>query len=257
MEDPDCTRATLEAVAALQTLGQKLILVHGGGKPIDRAMAEAGLTPVKIQGRRFTDDATLAIVVRVLRELNAEVESLLDEVGGTAEGYRDIEGFPLLGERLLLPGMDLAPVDLGRVGTVTSVDTRGLQESIQERGAVPIIPSFALDAGGDGWFNVNADSLAAAVAGAMSASAVIFLTDTPGVLRDVTKPDSLIADMTRAECEQYLRDGVIAGGMIPKVEACWDVLDAGVPRAVILDGRDPHALLNDFLGLPAGTVIRI
>lgn len=255
MEDPACTRGTLDAVAALQTLGQKLILVHGGGKPIDRAMAEAGLTPVKIQGRRYTDDATLEIVVRVLGELNAEVEALLDEVGGIAEGFRDYEGYPLLGERLLLPGFDLAPLDLGRVGTVTSVDTDMLTESIRERNAVPIIPSFALDAGGDGWFNVNADSVAAAVAGAMQADAVVFLTDTPGVLRDVANPSSLIASMSRGDCERLIRDGVVAGGMIPKVEACWDVLDAGVPRAVILDGRDKHALLNEFLGLPAGTVI--
>ena len=254
MEEPAATRGTLEAVAALHAAGFKLVLVHGGGKPIDRAMAAAGLTPVKVQGRRFTDDATLAIVVDVLSTLNAGLERELRAVGGRAVGARDLAGFPLFGERLLLPGLDLNPVDLGRVGTVTRVDAAALLATLHD--AVPVLPSLCVSVDDGGWLNVNADTVAAAVAKALDAASVLFLTDTSGILRDITDLNSRVAELTRAECEQLLRDGVISGGMVPKVEACFDALDAGATRAVILDGRDPHALTDDALGRPAGTAIR-
>ena len=251
MEDRPTTLGTLGAVVALQAAGFRVALVHGGGKPIDRAMAAAGLTPVKVQGRRFTDDATLKIVVEVLSELNAGLELDLRELGGRATGHRDLAGFPLFGERLLLPGLDLNPVDLGRVGTVTRVAADALLGD-----AVPVLPSLAASEDDGGWLNVNADTVAAAVAKALDAESVVFLTDTPGILRDVADPGSRIAELTRAECEQLLRDGVITGGMVPKVEACFDALDAGARRAVILDGRDPNALVADALGRRPGTAIR-
>ena len=254
MEEPAATRGTLQAVVELQAAGFKVVLVHGGGKPIDRAMAAAGLTPVKVQGRRFTDDATLDIVVRVLGELNAGLERGLCDLGGQAVGFRDLAAFPLFGERLLLPGLDLNPVDLGRVGTVTRIDAVALRAALT--GAVPVLPSLAVSEDDGGWLNVNADTVAAAVAKALDAEGVQFLTDTPGILRDVADPASRIAELTRAECEQLLHDGVITGGMVPKVEACFDALDAGARRAVILDGRDRHALTDDALGRRAGTAIR-
>ena len=254
MEDPAATRGTLEAVVALQAAGFKLVLVHGGGKPIDRAMEAAGLTPVKVQGRRFTDDATLQIVVGVLNELNAGLELGLRDLGGKAVGCRGVAGFPLFGERLLLPGLDLKPVDLGRVGTVTRVEADALFAVLKE--SVPVLPSLCLSVDDGDWLNVNADTVAAAVAKALDAESVLFLTDTPGILRDVADPGSRIADLTRAECEQLLHDGVVRGGMVPKVEACFDALDAGAGRAVILDGRDPNALIADALGRRAGTAIR-
>lgn len=254
MEDPAATRGTLAAVVALQAAGFKLVLVHGGGKPIDRAMEAAGLTPVKVQGRRFTDDATLTIVVGVLNDLNADLERGLRDLGGNAVGCRGVAGFPLFGERLLLPGLDLNPVDLGRVGTVTRVEAAALLAVL--KAAVPVLPSLCVSVDDGDWLNVNADTVAAAVARALSAESVLFLTDTPGILRDVADPGSRIADLTRAECEQLLHDGVIRGGMVPKVEACFDALDAGASRAVILDGRDPNALIADALGRRAGTAIR-
>jgi acetylglutamate kinase len=257
MEHRPTTLATLGAVAALAGAGLKLALVHGGGKPIDRAMAAAGLTPVKIQGRRFTDDATLAIVAAVLAELNAGLERDLRDLGCDVVGFRDFSGypaFPLAGERLLLPGLDLNPVDLGRVGFVTTVDRDAILSSAG--GGVPVLPSLCVSSAEGGMLNVNADTVAAAVAKALGAETVVFLTDTPGVLRDVADPGSLLTELTRGECEQLMRDGVIAGGMVPKVEACFDALDAGATRAVILDGRDPLSLVNDCLGRPAGTAIR-
>jgi acetylglutamate kinase len=259
MEDPAATRGTLASVAALQSLGVWLVLVHGGGKPIDRAMAAAGLTPKKVAGRRYTDAATLAIVVRVLGEINGGIVRQLRDLGGEATGYdddpTDLREFPILGDQLQLPGPDLRPIDLGRVGRVIEVNRGELEEVLGLRGRIPVLPSLAHGIDG-GWLNVNADTAASAVAGALKAEACYFLTDTPGVLRDVRDPGSLIPRLTRRECEQLVRDGVIAGGMIPKVEACFEALDAGAGRAVILDGRDPYALLSEFVSAnPQGTVI--
>ncbi len=253
MEDPAATRGTLQSVVALQTLGVRLVLVHGGGKPIDRAMEAAGLTPKKVAGRRYTDEATLEVVVRVLKELRDGIVAQLEQLGGMAGGCVRPTPFPITGERLTLTGSGGELIDLGHVGKPTRINT-DILAAAAEAGIVLAIPSLALDAAGR-WLNVNADTAASAVAGAMKAEACLFLTDTPGVLGDVRDPASLLPRLTRAECQQLIRDGVIAGGMVPKVEACFEALDAGAGRAVILDGRHPHALLNWFLSEPAGTEI--
>lgn len=243
MEDPAATDACLKSVAILNRLGVPLVLVHGGGKPIDRAMAEAGLTPKKVAGRRYTDDATLEIVVRVLREINA---GIVRSLNCGAYGHTEAEFFPLRGERLTLLAADRSPIDLGRVGKVTEVIGHWVREDIEDHGHVPIIPSLALDADG-GWLNVNADTAASAVAGALKADKAIFLTDTPGVLRDRANPASLIPKLTEAECRELIASGVIDGGMVPKVEACFEALAAGANSALILDGRVPYSLLDVFL----------
>ncbi len=253
MEEPAATKATLEAVVALQTLGVQLLLVHGGGKPIDRAMATAGLVPRKVAGRRYTDEPTLEIVVRVLGELNLDIARQINDLGGRANGFRDAGTFPIAGERLALTGADGAPIDLGFVGQPTSVEEGILLECV-ENAVTPVIPSLCRD--GSGWLNVNADTVASAVAGAFDTEAVIFLTDTPGILRDKNDANSRIDSLSVAECRRLIESGAIDGGMIPKVEACFEALAAGAERAVILDGRVPHGLLADFVGAPiAGTQI--
>jgi acetylglutamate kinase len=246
MEDPAATDACLKSVATLNKLGVPLVLVHGGGKPIDRAMAEAGLVPKKVAGRRYTDDATLEIVVRVLWQINAETAQKLKALGVTAGCEPQPEFFPLRGERLLLPGLDLQPIDLGRVGKVTSVRLDVIGEPVWGQGLVPVVPSLAIDTDG-GWLNVNADTAASAVAGALKADKAIFLTDTPGVLLDRSKPDSLIPKLTERECRDLIARGVIDGGMVPKVEACFEALEGGAKSALILDGRVPFSLLGVFL----------
>jgi acetylglutamate kinase len=259
MEDPATTRGTLESVACLQTLGVRLVLVHGGGKPIDRAMAAAGLEPKKVAGRRYTDEKTLEIVVRVLSELNAGIVHQLRGIGAVATGYAgdadDARRFPIESERLTLWSDEGKQIDLGFVGRVSDVRLDELLEDLDSRKCTPVIASLGFAIGG-GWHNVNADTVASAVAGEFQADACYFLTDTPGVLRDIKDPASLFTRLTRAECQQLIADGVIAGGMIPKVEACFEALDAGAGRAVILDGRNPHALLGEFIGEPAGTEIK-
>lgn len=250
MEDPIATRGTLESVVALQSMGIRLILVHGGGKPIDRAMAAAGLVPKKVAGRRYTDDATLEIVVRTLcLEINPSIVATIRELGGRADGITANVTFPIRGETLTLDG-----VDLGHVGQPTRIETADLQDIIAD-GRIPVLPSLAVREDGN-WLNVNADTIASAVAGAVSADSAIFLTDTPGVLQDRNDPDSVVTYLSAAECRDLIRRGIIAGGMIPKVEACLDALREGAGRAVILDGRNPYSLLNDFVsGNPCGTEI--
>jgi acetylglutamate kinase len=248
MEDPTATDACLKPVATLNKFGVPVVLVHGGGKPIDRAMAEAGLTPKKVAGRRYTDDATLAIVVRVLLEINADIVAKLRALGVDAFAASQL----LLAERLALAGPDGRSIDLGHVGKVRFVDDEYLRAAFGARttvpvlGTLPVIPSIARD-DNEKWLNVNADTAASAVAGALKADKAIFLTDTPGVLCDRAKPDSLISKLTELEARELIAAGIIEGGMVPKVEACFEALDAGAKSALSLDGRVPFSLLDVFL----------
>jgi acetylglutamate kinase len=247
MEDPAATDACLRSVVALQLLGVAVVLVHGGGKPIDRAMAEAGLTPKKVAGRRYTDDATLEIVVRELQRLAGEIAHTIHHMGGQSVPLHTGKNQSLYAERLMLPGPEGRPVDLGRVGRPTRVDIKLIGDLTSCR-FVPVIPSLAAGIEGEGgWLNVNADTAASAVAGALKADKAIFLTDTPGVLRDRREPNSLVPRLTEAECRELIASGVIDGGMVPKVEACFEALEAGAKAALILDGRVPYSLLDVFL----------
>ncbi|VTR95526.1 acetylglutamate kinase : Acetylglutamate kinase OS=Singulisphaera acidiphila (strain ATCC BAA-1392 / DSM 18658 / VKM B-2454 / MOB10) GN=argB PE=3 SV=1: AA_kinase [Gemmata massiliana] len=251
MEDPAATDACLRSVVTLFRFGVEVVLVHGGGKPIDRAMAETGLTPRKVAGRRYTDDDTLKIVVRVLQEIGHDLADRLTKWGCPATVTPDA----LLGERLVLPGADGKPIDLGRVGTPTDLAHSPIGRAGTPYDYVQVIPSIARDTEGQ-WLNVNADTAASFVAGALKADKAVFLTDTPGVLRDRANPKSLIPQLTERECRDLIASGVIDGGMVPKVEACFEALDACAKSALILDGRVPYSLLNVFLhDTFTGTVI--
>lgn len=245
MEDADALRDTLQDVVFMETVGMRPILVHGGGKPIDRAMAAAGLKPRKVLGRRYTDPDTLEIVVRVLiEEINTGIVAQIRGLGGRAVGMHADSLRCLFGERLCLPGAEGRPIDLGLVGQVTRVDEALLQD-LCAAGVVPVIPSLALDADG-GWLNVNADTAASAVAAHLHAEKFVLLTDTPGILRDRTQADSLIRHLDAAGCADLIARGIIDEGMIPKVEACLDSLRAGVRKTHIIDGRLRHSLLLEI-----------
>ena len=245
IEDPVALESTLQDVVFLETAGMRPILIHGGGKSIDRAMAREGLKPKKILGRRYTDQATLDIVVRVLlHEINAGIVAEIRHLGSRAVALHSGSQQALFGERLTLPDPEGRPVDLGHVGRVTHVDT-GLIEDFCAGRVVPVIPSVALDAGG-GWLNINADTVAAAVAGRLKAEKLVFLSDTPGVLLDRRDPHSLQPSLDAARCRQLIADGIIEEGMIPKVEACLDSLRAGVKKTHMIDGRLRHSLLLEI-----------
>jgi acetylglutamate kinase len=240
MEDAAALDTTLQDVVFFSTVGLRPILVHGGGKPIDRAMATAGLTPRKVLGRRYTDTATLEIVVRVLiDEINADILNRIRRIGGRAIGLHRPPLAALFGERLTLDG-----TDLGYVGRVTRVDTE-LLASFCAGGVVPVLPSVALSDEG-GWLNINADTAAAAVAANMRAEKLVFLSDTPGILRDRNDPSTLIPHLNAAGCTELICSGIIDAGMIPKVEACLDALRAGVGKTHMIDGRVPHSLLLEI-----------
>jgi acetylglutamate kinase len=256
MENPDSLRSNLHDVVFMATVGLRPVLVHGGGKPIDRAMAAAGLKPRKIVGRRYTDDETLAIVVRVLLdEINAGVVDQIRQLGGRAVALHSGSLQSLFGERLSLPGEGGQAVDLGRVGRVTRVD-RDLIETFCTAGVIPVIPSLAFDADGR-WLNVNADTAAAAVAGELRAEKLVFLTDTPGILMDRHDEQSLVRSLNAAGCRDLIARGIVDEGMIPKVEACLDSLHAGVRQTHMIDGRLRHSLLLEiYTHQGVGTEIR-
>lgn len=244
MEDPDALRSTLEDVIFMETAGMRPVLVHGGGKSIDRAMASAGLKPRKIQGRRYTDSETLDIVVQtLLNDTNADIVAQIRGLGGRAVGLHSGSLQALFGERLTLPDPVGRPIDLGRVGRVTRVDRRMIEDFCSGR-VVPVIPSLAQDE--TGWLNVNADTAAAAVAAALQAEKLVFLTDTPGILRDRDDPESLLHSLDDQACQELIARGIIDSGMIPKVEACLDSLRAGVRKTHMIDGRQRHALLLEI-----------
>lgn len=245
MEDAEALRATLQDVVFMETVGMRPILVHGGGKAIDRAMARAGLEPRKVQGRRYTDEQTLDIVVNVLvKEINADIEAQIRQLGGRAVGLHSGSLHALYGEKLTLAGENGEPIDLGRVGQVTWVD-RPLIENFCQAGVVPVIPSLALDDKNQ-WLNVNADTAAAAVATHLQAEKLVHLTDTPGILRNRQDLNTLIRSLDADECRQLIRDGIIDEGMIPKVEACLESLRAGVRKTHMIDGRLRHSLLLEI-----------
>jgi acetylglutamate kinase len=244
MEEPEALRATLQDVVFMATVGMPAVLVHGGGKAIDRAMEQAGLRPRKVLGRRYTDDATLEIVVRVLCQTCDDVVAQVRRLGGRAVGLHGGSLHCVFGERLLLPRAGEPPADLGRVGRVTRVD-RDLLADLCSARVVPVVPSLALDGEG-GWLNVNADTAAAAVAANLQAEKLVLLTDTPGILRDRADESSLVPSLDAAGCRDLIARGVIDAGMIPKVEACLESLHAGVRKTHMIDGRLRHSLLLEI-----------
>jgi acetylglutamate kinase len=255
MEEPEALRALLVDIVFMQTVGMRPVVVHGGGKAITLAMERAGLHARFVQGRRYTDDATLEIVARVLaEEINTDIERHINKYGGRASGLHHKTHQCLYGRRLALAGPVGESIDLGRVGEVTEVDVQPI-ENLCLAGVVPVLPSLAEDDDG-GLLNVNADTAAAAVAMALGADKLVFLTDTPGILRDRNEPESLITGLTPDGCRDLIDRGVIDKGMIPKVEACLTSLEAGVKKTHIIDGRLRHSLLLEiFTGAGIGTEI--
>ena len=248
MEDVDALRHLLVDIVFMETVGMRPIVVHGGGAAISRAMAEAKLEPNFIQGRRYTDQATLDIVQRVLAgDVNEMIASRIEEFGGRAMPLNpngETDNNVLFGEPLTLAGENGEEIDLGFVGHVTSVD-RDTLDNLCYAGQVPVIPSVCKTAEGQ-LLNVNADTAAMAVAQAMGAEKLIFLSDVNGVRLNKDDPDSLIHTLTAEAATELIKKGVIESGMIPKVQACLETLEKGVKKIHIIDGRLRHSLLLEI-----------
>lgn len=246
MEDENALRHVLLDVVFMETVGMRPIIVHGGGAAISRAMDEAGIVPRFIQGRRYTDPETLAIVERVLAgDINEQIAARIEELGGRAMNLNFKTTNVLFGERLAMPGPDGESTDLGYVGTVTRVD-RTVLDNLCYAGQIPVIPSMCLDESTGGKLNVNADTAATAVAQSLGAEKLVFLSDVNGVRMDKNDPETLIHSLDAAEARRLIVEGRIESGMIPKVEACLETLSRGVHKVHIIDGRLRHSLLLEI-----------
>jgi acetylglutamate kinase len=244
MDDADALQHVLLDIVFMESVGMRPVVVHGGGPAINRAMAEAGIESRFVQGRRYTDDATLAIVERILAgETNEHIAAEIEKLEGRAMNLNFKTTNVLFGERLQLDGED-GPIDLGHVGRVTRVDRLTI-DNLCYAGQVPVIPSMCIDAAGNK-LNVNADTAATAVAQALGAEKLVFMSDVNGVRRDKDDPATLIHSLTAHEARELISTGAIDQGMIPKVEACLETLDKGVRKIHIIDGRIRHSLLLEI-----------
>ncbi len=238
----------MEDLVLLWLIGVKPVLVHGGGPEISDMLKKVGKKSEFVDGLRVTDKETAEIVQMVLAgKINKQLVNLLGEFGGNAVGISGIDAH--------LIEAKVKDERLGFVGEITNVNVQPILDLI-EKEYIPVVSTVGCDKDGN-VYNINADTAASYIAGAMKAERLITMTDIPGILRDVNDPDSIIKRVTTQEARQLFADGVISGGMIPKVECCIEAIEKGVRRVTILDGRVPHALLLELLtDEGAGTLVK-
>ena len=253
--DVDALHHILLDILFMESVGMRPVVVHGGGKKVSAAMTKAGIQPRFVQGRRYTDEATLEIVETVLAtEVNHFLAAEFEKIGGRAATLNFKSTPVLTGEPLELTDDDGNAVDLGHVGVVTSID-RAMIESLSDVGKVPFIPSMAITADGQK-LNVNADTAATKVAQGLNADKLVILSDVPGVMSDPADPETIFSSLDREQALQLIADGTIKEGMIPKVEACLETLDRGVRKVHIVDGNLRHSLLLEvYTSGGIGTVL--
>jgi acetylglutamate kinase len=246
MEDPTALQHTLIDVVFMESVGMRPVVVHGAGAAISRAMETAGLQPTFLRGRRVTDAATLQIVERVLaREINEHIAEQINRLEGQAQSLNFSTTNVLFGKPLGAVEDQGERIDLGFVGDVSDVDTDTVQD-LCARGIVPVIPSMCLEPHTGQKLNVNADTAAAAVAEALGAEKLVFLSDVNGVRARRDDPESLFQTLNRRQARELMASGQIEAGMIPKVESCLAILDQGVKKVHIVDGRLRHSLLLEI-----------
>ena len=237
----------MEDIVLLSLIGVKVVLVHGGGPEISETMQKLGKQAEFVDGLRVTDQETVDIVQMVLAgKINKTLVNLLQMNGGKAMGISGMDG------RLI--EAKIKDERLGYVGDVVYVNIEPVTDLL-EKGYIPVISTIGCDRDGN-TYNINGDTAAAHIAGALGAERLIMLTDIAGILRDRNDPASLIPAITIDEAQQLREDGVISGGMIPKVECCIDAIHRGVKNAIIMDGRIPHSILMELLtDEGAGTMV--
>ena len=249
MVDEELKRNVIKDVVLLKLVGFKPIIVHGGGKEISRWVGKVGMEPRFVDGLRVTDEDTMEVAEMVLNKVNKELVTLVESLGVRAVGISGKDGGLLHVQKKYAGGEDI-----GFVGEITDVNAKVVYDLL-ERDFLPIICPVGLD---DEFhtYNINADDAACAIAKAVHAEKLAFLTDIEGVYRDPSDPDSLISKLFVKEARDLIEGGNVGGGMIPKLQNCIDAIEEGVSRVHILDGRIPHCLLLEiFTDKGIGTAI--
>ena len=237
----------MEDIVLLSLIGVKIVLVHGGGPEISELMEKLGKKPVFVDGLRVTDKETVDIVQMVLAgKVNKTLVSLLETKGGVAMGISGMDG------RLIEAVMK--DERLGYVGKIVNVNITPITDLLA-KGYIPVVSTVGCDKDGNA-YNINGDTAAAYIAGALGAERLIMMTDIAGILRDKDDAATLIPEMTVSQAEMLQKEGVISGGMIPKVECCVEAINKGVDKVIIMDGRVPHSILMEILtDEGAGTMV--
>ena len=249
MIDQELKENVIKDVVLLKLVGFKPIIVHGGGKEISRWVGKVGMEPRFINGLRATDEATMELAEMVLAKVNKELVTLVQSLGIKAVGISGKDGGLLQVEKKYSDGQDI-----GYVGEVTQVNPKILYDLL-EKDFLPIVFPVGTDEEFK-TYNINADDAACAIAEAVHAEKLAFLSDIEGVCRDVNDPSTLISELHVHEAEKLISDGYVGGGMIPKIKNCIDAIENGVNRVHILDGRIPHSLLLEiFTNKGIGTAI--
>ncbi len=249
MVDEELKAQVIQDVTLLKLVGFKPIIVHGGGKEISRWVGKVGMEPEFVNGLRVTDEATMELAEMVLGKVNKGLVQLVESLGVRAIGISGKDGKLLSVNRKYAGGEDI-----GFVGEVKDVNATVLYDLL-EKDFLPIVCPVGLD---DNYntYNINADDAACAIARAMRAEKLAFLTDIEGVYKDPENPETLISELTVTEAHKLMREGYIGGGMLPKLHNCIDAIEHGVSRVHILDGRIPHCLLLEiFTNKGIGTAI--
>ena len=238
MINEELKRAVMGDIVLLSLIGIKVVLVHGGGPEISEMLQKIGKRSEFVNGLRVTDAETAEVVQMVLAgKINKGLVNLLQNTGGRAIGLSGADGH-------MIEARQLDPAR-GYVGEITNVDTQLILD-VLEKGYIPVISTVGCDSEGN-VYNINADTAASRIAGMLRAESLISMTDISGILRDKDDPDSLIPQIQVSDAPTLMRDGIISGGMIPKVECCIEAIRRGVNRVFIIDGRIPHSILIETL----------
>jgi len=247
MINEDLKQQVMEDICLLWLIGVKVVLIHGGGPEISETMKKFGKKSEFVNGLRVTDKETVDIVQMVLAgKVNKTLVNLLQMKGGHAVGLSGIDGGIL--------EATMKDEALGYVGEITKIRTQPITDLL-EKNYIPVISTIASDRQGN-TFNINGDTAAASIAGALKAECLIMMTDIAGLLRDKDDPSTLIPMVTVSEAKQLFEEGVISGGMIPKVDCCIEAIEKGVTHVVMMDGRVPHSILMELLtDEGAGTMV--
>ena len=249
MVDEELKKKVIQDVVLLKLVGFKPIIVHGGGKEISRWVGKVGMEPHFINGLRVTDEPTMEIAEMVLNKVNKSLVQLVNELGIKAVGISGKDGMMLKCHKKLSAGQDI-----GYVGEIDSVDPEIIHDLL-EKDFLPIICPIGYDEHFQS-YNINADDAACAIAEAVHAEKLAFLSDIEGVYRDKDDPSSLISELHIQDARKLIEDGYVGGGMIPKLNNCIEAIEHGVNRVHILDGRIPHSLLLEiFTNKGIGTAI--